>query len=940
MALPPPEGTIAGMPRRDDLLPALAQPDPRRAQAVAFAYLAACAFLIRVVLAPWVAHMGDLGAFMGWGKRLATEGPAGFWNDDYWCDYLPGYLLILQAMGEIAIHLPAKLALFKVGSTTVSLPLHILLFKLPNLLADVVSAYLIWRLTREKTGRRHLWIPAAYLFNPAVLLNSTLWGQADSIHALGLLGGLYLLTQRRVLLSSLVLGYALAIKPHSLVLLPFALVYAIRQRMPWWRTVLAVVIVPLVFAGTFLPFTGWSVGALPEFIRDRYTATMGQYGYATVNSFNLWYLSGYNWVKDDTRIWPGLSIQQCAYLLCFTGLIAVLLRYLWQRRDRTSGLWEASALAYLVVFLFVTRAHERHVFPYFALLAVALAWRRAAWAPWLALSATYCVNLAFAWRYLVDPNRGTALCAPALGNALCAINLAVLPLTVIACHPLAERIALRVIRGYRLAEAPPPLPVWPWAERNRWRALAGIMFFALAARMIRLNDPPQRYFDEVYHAYTAQQWAKGNTDAWLWSTRAPDKGNAYEWTHPPLAKLAMQWSVQRFGNNPWAWRLPGALLGTLDVLLIYGLAATLFRHRGVALLAAALAALDVLPLFASRIGMNDVYCVTFILLALLLVLRERWAWFAPAAVGLALACKWTALYALPLLGFVHLLQGLQRARWPIGRHAALAALYLICVPTIYLASYAPFFRAGFSGGQFVELQKQMWFYHTGLTATHPYSSKAWQWPVLIKAVWCFTDKQTPPAEPSAAPAENASADGGGRDPRVALAGAAAQMQPAASPVKVKPPRKRPAGRASPTPSGPAGAAPPAQAAAERNRDAWAANVYAWGNPIIWCTGLAALLLALYEVTTTRNPPLLVAVAGYLAFWAPWLASPRIMFLYHYLPSLPFLYIVLAWAVARMRLQRGTIVGILVFATAAFLLIYPYVTAIYLPYSWTPVGRNG
>ena len=906
------------MPRGTDALPQLAQSDRLHARAQAFLALAVGAFALRIVLAPWVAHMGDMGAFMGWGQRLADAnvGPAKFWADDYWCDYLPGYLLILRVLGEVAAKIPDKLVLLHTPGTTIAVHLHILLYKLPNLIADVVTAWLIWRLTREKMGRRHLWLPAAYLFNPAVLLNSTLWGQADSIHALGLVAGLYLLTRRRVIIAGLVLGYALAIKPHSLVLLPLALAYALRQRMAWWRVALAVIAVPAVFAITFLPFNGWSVLTLPHLIRARFAATMGEYGAATINSFNLWYLAGDNWVPDSRIIWGGYAIRTIAYFLCITGLIAILLRYLWQRRDRTSGLWEASALAYLVVFLFVTRAHERHVFPYFALLAVALAWRRAAVLPWAILTMTYCVNLAYAWEYLLNENRTTVLCAPALGNFLCIVNLAVLPLTLLACHPLGQHLANRLIRKARKPAPAIALPASRWTPRSSRLALAGIMVFALGTRVIRLNDPPQRYFDEVYHAYTAEQWAKGNTDPWVWSTHAPDKGNAYEWTHPPLAKLAMMWSIEVFGDHPWAWRLPGALLGTLDVLLIYGIALVLFRNRGVALLSAAFAALDVLPLFASRIGMNDVYCVTFILLALLLALQRRWVWFAPAVIGVALACKWTALYALPLLAFVHLLPGPHNPRpeGPIGRYFALGLLYLVCVPAIYLASYIPFFQAGYTSAQFVELQKQMWYYHTGLKATHPYSSKAWQWPMLTKAVWCYTDKWTPPPD------------------EAADASAASPTPPAsATPVRVKP-RHVEGQSAQAQPATPASDLTPATV--ERS---WSANVYAWGNPIIWTTGLGALIFALYHLTTTRNIPVLIAVAGYLAFWAPWLASPRIMFLYHYLPSLPFLYIILAWGTARTGLHRKTVAWLLIFATAAFVLVYPFVTAIYLPHSLTPAA---
>ena len=81
----------------------------------------------------------------------------------------------------------------------------------------------------------------------------------------------------------------------------------------------------------------------------------------------------------------------------------------------------------------------------------------------------------------------------------------------------------------------------------------------------------------------------------------------------------------------------------------------------------------------------------------------------------------------------------------------------------------------------------------------------------------------------------------------------------------------------------------------------------------------------------------IVCGGYLAFWVPWLSSPRIMFLYHYLPPLPFLYMALAWSVAFVGLRRTGVTLLLVSAGVVFLLSYPYLTAIPMPPEWTPRG---
>jgi dolichyl-phosphate-mannose-protein mannosyltransferase len=137
--------------------------------------LLALGLALRVAWAGWFGHSGDLATFMSWARRLATVGPADFWSGSYWCDYLPGYLLVLWPLGWLARVIPSEA--------------HILLFKIPSILADLATAYLIWRATRAKLNRGHLWLPTIYLFNPAILFNATLWGQVDSFHALFLVWG-------------------------------------------------------------------------------------------------------------------------------------------------------------------------------------------------------------------------------------------------------------------------------------------------------------------------------------------------------------------------------------------------------------------------------------------------------------------------------------------------------------------------------------------------------------------------------------------------------------------------------------------------------------------------------------------------------------------------------------------------------------------------------
>lgn len=127
------------------------------------------------------------------------------------------------------------------------------------------------------------------------------------------------------------------------------------------------------------------------------------------------------------------------------------------------------------------------------------------------------------------------------------------------------------------------------------------------------------------------------------------------------------------GSHAFAWRLPGVLAGTLTAVLIYLLARILFRRRSVAVLAGLFTLLDGMLFVQSRIAMNDVYVGLFVVAAYVLFAglwlgrwRSRWAFWAlmPAIgvlLGLALASKWVALYAIAGLGVLVL------ARSALGR---------------------------------------------------------------------------------------------------------------------------------------------------------------------------------------------------------------------------------------------------------------------------------
>jgi Gpi18-like mannosyltransferase len=148
------------------------------------------------------------------------------------------------------------------------------------------------------------------------------------------------------------------------------------------------------------------------------------------------------------------------------------------------------------------------------------------------------------------------------------------------------------------------------------------------------------------------------------------------------------------GRHPFAWRLPGVIAGVITGALLYVLARILFRRRLVALLVAFIVGVDGMLFVTSRIGMNDPYVGVFIVLAYTLFAaiwaRERgWLAFAltmpfiGVSLGLALASKWVAAYAIGALGILVL------ARSALGRLLLVGGLIFVTTVLGYLAVSTP-----------------------------------------------------------------------------------------------------------------------------------------------------------------------------------------------------------------------------------------------------------
>ncbi|HUR15842.1 MAG TPA: phospholipid carrier-dependent glycosyltransferase, partial [Candidatus Limnocylindrales bacterium] len=149
--------------------------------------------------------------------------------------------------------------------------------------------------------------------------------------------------------------------------------------------------------------------------------------------------------------------------------------------------------------------------------------------------------------------------------------------------------------------------------------------------------------------------------------------------------------VVETGNNQFAYRFPGVVLGSLMAVCIYLLARFLFARRSVAIIASLLVLADGMFFANARIAMNDTYVAFFIVAAFTLFVPlwlGRWrnpivialAFVAVGVLlGLAFSSKWVGAYAIGGMGLLILL------RSALGRIVTLVAMVGLTALLGYIA---------------------------------------------------------------------------------------------------------------------------------------------------------------------------------------------------------------------------------------------------------------
>jgi len=393
------------------------------------------------------------------------------------------------------------------------------------------------------------------------------------------------------------------------------------------------------------------------------------------------------------------------------------------------------------------------------------------------------------------------------------------------------------------------------------------------------------YFDEIYHGRTAYETIRGIYP--------------YETVHPPLGKTIISVGISIFGMTPFGWRCMGTLFGVAMLAALYVLIKNMFGKTSVALCGTLLLGFDFMRYTQTRIATIDTYPVFFIILAYLFMYRFLTTrgdeklhknllplFLSGLSFGLGVATKWVVIFAGAGLFVLYLmklitdykyyyLQDSQRGAYAkrVVQTLALTAVFFLIIPAIiYILSYIPFGTA-----RDMTIRGGMLWDVKYYELIRDVQQNTFRYHATLTAthpyssVWYEWISNLRPM-------------------LYYLDRPAVHMK---------------------------------------------STFAAFGNPLIWWAGFAAIIVMVIRCFTHKDVRALFIVIGYFAQLLPWLLITRCVFVYHYFPSVIFLILALAHMFDTC-VERGEKRGcraMVAFTTASgvlFAMFYPVISGMVVP----------
>ena len=445
-----------------------------------------------------------------------------------------------------------------------------------------------------------------------------------------------------------------------------------------------------------------------------------------------------------------------------------------------------------------------------------------------------------------------------------------------------------------IARLAPAMPSRSWIG---WLGPLAVTLIGGILRFASLGRPNGIAFDETYYPFEALSYLRygyeqGKVDkaneillsfTGDWHALNIFNGEPAFVVHPPLGKWTLALGELMFGANPFGWRFPMAVLGTLSILIVARTMRRMTRSDLIGTLAGLLLALDGMHLVLSRTGLLDMTLSFWVLVAFALLVLDRdvtrrrlarradvdtwqgtrWGpplglrplrWAAILALGLACSVKWSGMYfavAFLLMSLVwdvgaRRIVGV-RSPWVATAARSLPSTVAIAgggIVAVYLASWTGWFLNPDAYGRawadahpsswipasvrsLWHYHAEAWNFHVTLSSPHAYASNPLSWPFQSRPTSFFWEA-----------------------PKLGEKGCEV--------------------------------------------DSCAQEVLALGNPVIWWVGIVAIIHQAWRWLARRDWRSGAVLVGIAAGWLPWmLYLNRTIFTFYTVVFVPYLVMALA-----------------------------------------------
>lgn len=401
----------------------------------------------------------------------------------------------------------------------------------------------------------------------------------------------------------------------------------------------------------------------------------------------------------------------------------------------------------------------------------------------------------------------------------------------------------------------------------------------------RTTNLNSTYFDEIYHARTAYEMIHH-----LY---------CYENTHPPLGKILIAAGVLMFGMNPFGWRFMGTLFGILMIPIIYCFSKKFFKETWISVVTTLLFTFDFMHFVQTRIATIDVFVTLFIMLSYyFMYCYTQYSFydtklsrtFIPLglcgiSMGLSFASKWTGIYSAAGLCVIFFIQMYKRFR-----------------EYLYALKNPDGCTDGIKHSYIKDNFSKLFIRTIGFCCIF----------FIVIPVLIYVISYIP------------FSDGTDRGLITKVIEAQKTMYDYHSKLNAEhqfssmwyewPTMVRPiwyySGEISST-----------------VRE----GISAFGNPLVWWAGIPAAFYMLYLIIKEKDKKAGFLMIGYLSQYAPWFFVSRIVFIYHYFPSVPFVTVMLGYSMYKIVQKRPSMKRVcyvyVALAILMFVMFYPVLSGL-------------